>query len=146
MSEPKKYVYACIRIPIEIKMNGHHITYNDHAKVDFEKCGELPPKSNLGKYDLAEIFENMSKSQLEPTPISTSQPPISTSQPPISTSQPPISTSQPPISTSQPPISTSQPIVLQSEIKTSKPPMKNSSFKNRQSTSSSKYSQKNRPN
>jgi hypothetical protein len=117
MSEPKKYVYACIRIPIEIKTNGHHITYNDHAKVDFEKCGELPPKSNLGKYDLAEIFENMSKSQLEPT------------------SQPSISTSQPP---------TASPIVLQSEIKTSKPPMKNSSFKNRQSTSSSKYSQKNR--
>jgi hypothetical protein len=121
MSDQKKYVYACIRIPIEIKTDGHHITYNDHAKIDFEKCSELPPKSNLGKYDLAEIFENMSKSQLEPTHISTSQPPISTSQ------SPPMA-----------------PIVLQSEIKTSKPPMKNSSFKNRQSTSSSKYSQKNR--
>ncbi len=124
MSDQKKYVYACIRIPIEIKTDGHHITYNDHAKIDFEKCSELPPKSNLGKYDLAEIFENMSKSQLEPTHISTSQPPVS-------------STSQPP------PMS---PIVLKSEIKTSKPPMKNSSFKNRQSTSSSKYSQKNRLN
>ncbi len=131
MSDQKKYVYACIRIPIEIKTDGHHITYNDHAKIDFEKCSELPPKSNLGKYDLAEIFENMSKSQLEPTHISTSQPPVSTSQPPVS------STSQPP------PMS---PIVLKSEIKTSKPPMKNSSFKNRQSTSSSKYSQKNRLN
>ena len=113
MSDTKKYVYACIRIPIEIKADGHHITYNDHAKVDFEKCDELPPKSNLGKYDLAEIFENMSKSQLEP-PISTSPPPAS-----------------------------QEPVVLQSEIKTSKSHMKNSSFKNRQSTSS-KYSQKNR--
>ena len=112
MSDTKKYVYACIRIPIEIKTDGHHITYNDHAKVDFEKCDELPPKSNLGKYDLAEIFEKMSQSQLEP-PISTSQPP-------------PMA-----------------PVVLQSEIKTSKLPMKNSSFKSRQS-SSSKYSQKHR--
>ncbi len=132
MSDQKKYVYACIRIPIEIKTDGHHITYNDHAKIDFEKCSELPPKSNLGKYDLAEIFENMSKSQLEPTHISTSQPPVS------STSQPPPMAS--------PMASPMAPIVLKSEIKTSKPPMKNSSFKNRQSTSSSKYSQKNRLN
>ena len=129
MSDTKKYVYACIRIPIEIKTDGHHITYNDHAKVDFEKCDELPPKSNLGKYDLAEIFENMSKPPLQ------LEPPISTSQPPPPSQEPPISISQPP------PMA---PVVLQSEIKTSKPPMKNSSFKNRQSTSSSKYSQKNR--
>lgn len=119
MSDTKKYVFACIRIPIEIKADGHHITYNDHAKVDFEKCGELPPKSNLGKYDLAEIFENVSKSQ----------PPLEHVAPP---KQPPTQPQQ-------------EPIVLQSEIKTSKLPMKNSSFKNRQSTSSSKYSQKHRP-
>lgn len=112
MSDTKKYVYACIRIPIEIKADGHHITYNDHAKVDFEKCDELPPKSNLGKYDLAEIFKKMSQSE----------PPVA---PPAS--HPSIDQ-----------------VVLQSEIKTSKSPMKNSSFKNRQSTSSSKYSQKNR--
>lgn len=117
MSDTKKYVYACIRIPIEIKADGHHITYNDHAKVDFEKCDELPPKSNLGKYDLAEIFKKMSQS--EPA-------------------------AAPPISTSQPPPASQDPVVLHSEIKTSKSPMKNSSFKNRQSTSSSKYSQKNR--
>ena len=136
MSDTKKYVFACIRIPIEIKADGHHITYNDHAKVDFEKCDELPPKSNLGKYDLAEIFENMSKPplQLEP-PISTSQPPPPSQEP---TTLPPMAPPK-----QEPTQPQQEPVVLQSEIKTSKPPMKNSSFKNRQSTSS-KYSQKNR--
>ena len=112
----KKYMYACVRIPIELTENGHHITYNDHAKIEFEKCDELPPKSNLGKFKFADIFEKMS----QPDPAPASQ------------------------STSQQHQSSTDPIVLQSEIKTSKPPMKNSSFKNRQSTSSSKYSQKNR--
>ena len=105
MSDNKKYIYACIRIPIEISENGHHITYNDHTQVDFEKCDELPPKCNLGKFNLQDIFEQLS---VKPGPIETI-----------------VS-------------------VLQSEIKTVKSPMKNSSFKNRKS-SSSRYSQKNRP-
>lgn len=110
MSDNKKYIYACIRIPIEIEENGHHITYNDHAKVDFEKCDELPPKSNLGKFDLQEIFEQLSIKPVPTVPTGPIETIIS---------------------------------VLQSEIKTAKSPMKNSSFKNRQS--SSRYSQKNRP-
>jgi hypothetical protein len=113
----KKYMYACVRIPIELTEDGHHITYNDHAKIEFEKCDELPPKSNLGKFKFADIFEKMS-----PAPAPASQQ--------NQYSIPPLA----------------DPVVLQSEIKTSKPPMKNSSFKNRQSTSSSKYSQKKRPN
>ena len=110
----KKYMYACVRIPIELTEDGHHITYNDHAKIEFEKCDELPPKSNLGKFKFSDIFEKMS-----PAPASAQH----------QSSIPPLA----------------DPVVLQSEIKTSKPPMKNSSFKNRQSTSS-KYSQKKRPN
>lgn len=62
----KKYIYACIRIPIEIAENGHHITYNDHAKVDFEKCDELPPKSDLVKFDLEDIFKGFKEPEPEP--------------------------------------------------------------------------------
>ena len=68
----KKYIYACIRIPIEIVANGHHITYNDHAKVDFEKCDELPPKSDLGKFDLEDIFKGFTEP--EPTREPTREP------------------------------------------------------------------------
>jgi hypothetical protein len=119
-------MYACVRIPIELTENGHHITYNDHAKIEFEKCDELPPKSNLGKFKFADIFEKMS----QPDPAPASQQPLTQQH------QPPVPSSSH--------LSSVDPVVLQSEIKTSKPPMKNSSFKNRQSTSSSKYSQKNR--
>lgn len=105
----KKYIYACIRIPIEISENGHHITYNDHAKVDFEKCDELPPKSDLGKFDLEDIFKGFT----EPEPVRELDPePIR-----------------------------EQEYILKSEIKTTKRPIQNSTFKQRTMTSS-RYSQK----
>ena len=115
-----KYIYACIRIPIEVIADGRHITHNDCTKIDFERCDELPPKSNLGKFDLVDIFNKL-KSEPESEPESDSE-----------------SESE---SDSEP-----EPMVLKSEIKTTKLPLKNSSFKSRKSASSSKYSQKRRSN
>jgi len=119
----KKYIYACIRIPIEIAENGHHITYNDHAKVDFEKCDELPPKSDLGKFDLEDIFKGFK----EPEPVRELDPEPEPEPEPIKEPEPePIK---------------EQEYILKSEIKTNKRPIQNSTFKQRQMTSS-RYSQK----
>ena len=81
----KKYIYACVRIPIELSENGHHITYNDHAKVEFEKCDELPPKSNLGKYNYKDIFEKMHVKEIE-EPIMVLQADIKTDKLPMKNS------------------------------------------------------------
>jgi hypothetical protein len=38
--------------------------------VDFEKCDELPPKSDLGKFDLEDIFKGFK----EPEPVREPEP------------------------------------------------------------------------
>jgi hypothetical protein len=40
----KKYLFANIRIPIEVKPNGSVEPLKDYISIDFVKCNELPPK------------------------------------------------------------------------------------------------------
>ena len=55
MSE-KKYVYANIRMPIEIVDNSYELL-TEYMHIEFEKCDELPEKSTAENVDLiAKIF------------------------------------------------------------------------------------------
>ena len=40
----KKYLFANIRIPIEVKTNGSIQPMKEYISIDFVKCNELPPK------------------------------------------------------------------------------------------------------
>ena len=40
----KKYLFANIRIPIEVKTNGSIEPLKEYISIDFVKCNELPPK------------------------------------------------------------------------------------------------------
>lgn len=40
----KKYLFANIRIPIEVKPNGSIEPLKEYISIDFLKCNELPPK------------------------------------------------------------------------------------------------------
>lgn len=40
----KKYLFANIKIPIEVKTNGSIEPLKEYISIDFLKCNELPPK------------------------------------------------------------------------------------------------------
>ena len=42
-----KYIIARIELPLEIFPDGKYETCQDHISIDFVKCNELPPKSDL---------------------------------------------------------------------------------------------------
>lgn len=51
----KKFVYANIRVPIELKSGSEGESYeihSDYMKIDFEICTELPEKMNSDNQDL----------------------------------------------------------------------------------------------
>lgn len=51
----KKFVYANIRVPIELKGEGEGESYeihSDYMKIEFEICTELPEKMNSDNQDL----------------------------------------------------------------------------------------------
>ena len=50
-----RYVYACVRVPIEMTEDGRQITHNDHALVTFEECDKLP---ELNKIDMKQAFQD----------------------------------------------------------------------------------------
>ncbi len=101
-----RYVYTCVRVPIEITSDGKKITHNDRMQVSFEECAELPA---LGVVDANQAFQEYLTHPLpEPESDSESEP-----------DSEPIQI----------------PMVLKSEIKHSpKPQLQNSTFKNRTSS------------
>jgi hypothetical protein len=49
----KKFVYANIRVPIELKGEGEsYEIHSDYMKIEFEICTELPEKMNSDNQDL----------------------------------------------------------------------------------------------
>jgi len=50
-----RYVYACVRVPIEITEDGRQITHNDHSLVSFEECNKLPDPN---KIDMKQAFKD----------------------------------------------------------------------------------------
>jgi len=50
-----RYVYACVRVPIEITEDGRQITHNDHSLVSFEECDKLP---ETNKIDMKQAFKD----------------------------------------------------------------------------------------
>lgn len=51
--EEKKYVYANIKIPIEITGDSYELM-NDYMTIDFDSCTELPEKTHFDNPDLVE--------------------------------------------------------------------------------------------
>ena len=54
-SKPKKYLYANIRIPVEVQEDGSFIHLQEYAVVEFSKCDKLPelnpePTNNLSSF------------------------------------------------------------------------------------------------
>ena len=54
-----KYIIARIELPLEIFPDGKYETRQDHVSIEFVKCDELPPKSDLTGIDFNKILETM---------------------------------------------------------------------------------------
>ena len=65
----KKYIYACIRLPMEVCPDGHYEPCNEYTEVHFEKCDKLPEKSSSGEYNLDAILSAFNQAN-EPLIIS----------------------------------------------------------------------------
>ena len=79
----QKYVMACIRLPLEVFENGKYDVKNENVSISFEKCHELPPKKDLGEYNLHTIFQSLYiQEELEPDSPPTEEPePTPTEEP-----------------------------------------------------------------
>lgn len=98
-----RYVYACVRVPIEITEDGRQITHNDNSLITFEECDKLP---DLNKTDMKQAFKDYLQ-ELKDAQKRQDAPIVEES---------PIT-------------------ILKSEIKhDTKMPLKNSTFKNRESS------------
>ena len=54
-----KYIIARIELPLEIFPDGKYETHQEHVSIEFVKCDELPPKSDLTGIDFNKILEKM---------------------------------------------------------------------------------------
>jgi hypothetical protein len=118
----QKYVMACIRLPLEVFENGKYDVKNENVSISFEKCHELPPKKDLGEYNLHTIFQSLHiQEELEPDSPPTEEP----DSPPTEEPEPtPTEEPEPTI------------FINKEEIpKKRREPSKNSSFKNRNNPS-----------
>ena len=64
----KKYAYANIRIPIELKPDGQIEPLKEYINVDFTKCEELPVKKETNT-NYSSIINNLNSLFLEKTTI-----------------------------------------------------------------------------
>ena len=62
---PKKYIYACIRLPMEVCPDGRYEPCNEYTEVSFEKCDKLPEKSSTGNYNLDAILSAFNRENPE---------------------------------------------------------------------------------
>jgi hypothetical protein len=114
-----RYVYACVRVPIEIAPDGRQIPHNSHTCITFEDCDELPEETN--KADMKQAFQDYLKHKKT----------ISEPQPLLIVKS--VIIPEPPQSPVEPKVIQEEPVVvLRSEIRNdSKSQLKNSTFKNR---------------
>ena len=107
-----RFVYACVRVPIEITVEGQQITHNDLTRVSFEECDKLPDLGN--NIDINSAFQEYLQKPTE------------------SESESENESESERESESEKNNNENEIMVLKSEIKQGpKPPLKNSTFKNR---------------
>ena len=54
----KKYIYACIRIPMEVLPDGKYEPCTEYVKIAFERCDELPTKDPLENNNLMAVLSS----------------------------------------------------------------------------------------
>jgi hypothetical protein len=55
----KMYIYACIRIPMEVLPGGKYEPLTNHAKIFFERCDELPTIGPLDNHNLQSVLRSL---------------------------------------------------------------------------------------
>lgn len=65
----KKYIYACIRIPMEVLSDGKYEPCPEYVKIAFERCDELPCIDPLENNNLMAVL-----SSFVPVPASATEP------------------------------------------------------------------------
>jgi hypothetical protein len=54
----KQYIYACIRIPMEVLTDGNYEPCPEYAKITFERCDELPTIGPLDNNNLKAVLSS----------------------------------------------------------------------------------------
>lgn len=54
----KKYIYACIRIPMEVLPDDKYEPCLEYVKIAFERCDELPTKDPLENNNLMAVLSS----------------------------------------------------------------------------------------
>lgn len=62
----KKYIYACIRVPMEVCPDGSYEPCNEYADVTFEKCDKLPDEPTSNDYNLDALLSAFNNDHAEP--------------------------------------------------------------------------------
>ena len=62
----KKYIYACIRVPMEVLPDGTYEPCSDYTKISFERCDELPNIGPLDNNNLAAVLSSFAVQELIP--------------------------------------------------------------------------------
>ena len=55
----KKYINACIRIPMEVLPGGKYEPVTKYAKIFFERCDELPSIGPLDNHNLHSVLRSL---------------------------------------------------------------------------------------
>ena len=55
----KKYINACIRIPMEVLPSGKYEPLTKYAKIFFERCDELPTIGPLDNHNLHSVLRSL---------------------------------------------------------------------------------------
>jgi hypothetical protein len=55
----KKYINACIRIPMEVLPGGKYEPLTKYAKIFFERCDELPTIGPLDNHNLQSVLRSL---------------------------------------------------------------------------------------
>ena len=61
----RKYVFANVKLPIEIFSDGDYHIYTDRIVMNFESCPNLPPISEYKQEDIMRIIQEVLNSEKE---------------------------------------------------------------------------------
>jgi hypothetical protein len=63
----KKYIYACVRVPMEVMPDGKYEPCTDRMQITFERCDELPPVIDpLENNNLMAVLSSFTEPELIP--------------------------------------------------------------------------------
>jgi len=66
MQNNKKYIYACIRLPMEVCDDGHYEPHPECTKIFFERCDKLPEETSIHDNNLDAILKTLSDGMVIP--------------------------------------------------------------------------------